>query len=193
MHERLTLPPAPRSNWLRGDVCQYDVSDPAAPRLAGRAWLGGAARRGGPVKVTAGLPEELGGEQPEAPTVRGVELRGGPQMLQLSLDGARRDAGCIFTFFFSLASIVNLFGFESYPTPPQAAASTSPPPSLRRGTAGSTPVRRKQRINPFLDQPTYSLEQPKLNSPTTTHLKSQTWSSAARGWCASTSTPSAGG
>jgi selenium-binding protein 1 len=57
------------SNWLHGDVRQYDVSNPAAPRLTGRVWLGGV----------------LG----KAPTVRGKVLSGGPQMLQLSLDGRR--------------------------------------------------------------------------------------------------------
>ena len=29
------------SNWLRGDICQYDISDPAAPKLAGQIFLGG--------------------------------------------------------------------------------------------------------------------------------------------------------
>jgi selenium-binding protein 1 len=76
------------SNWLRGDVCQYDISDPANPKLAGRVWLGGSIRKGGPVKVTGGLPEGVT-EQPEIPTVQGHELHGGPQMLQLSLDGKR--------------------------------------------------------------------------------------------------------
>ncbi len=57
------------SNWLHGDVRQYDVSDPAKPKLVGQLWVGGL----------------LG----KAPTVRGVKLRGGPQMLQLSLDGKR--------------------------------------------------------------------------------------------------------
>jgi selenium-binding protein 1 len=57
------------SNWLHGDVRQYDIRDPFAPKLAGRVWVGGL----------------LG----HAPTVRGVKLRGGPQMLQLSLDGKR--------------------------------------------------------------------------------------------------------
>lgn len=57
------------SNWLHGDVRQYDVSDPSQPRLAGRLWLGGL----------------LG----KSPTVRGQTLVGGPQMLQLSLDGKR--------------------------------------------------------------------------------------------------------
>ena len=40
------------SNWLRGDLVQYDISDPAHPRLASRIWLGGVARAGGAIKVT---------------------------------------------------------------------------------------------------------------------------------------------
>lgn len=57
------------ANWLHGDIRQYDVSDPAQPKLAGQLWLGG-----------------LLGKSPE---VRGKKLVGGPQMLQLSLDGKR--------------------------------------------------------------------------------------------------------
>jgi selenium-binding protein 1 len=57
------------SNWLHGDVRQYDVSDPARPRLAGQLLLGGVEGKG--------------------PSVRGNKLVGGPQMLQLSLDGKR--------------------------------------------------------------------------------------------------------
>src|SRR6185436_4509260 len=57
------------SNWLHGDVRQYDVSDPAKPRLAGQLVLGGV--------------------EGKAPAMRGRKLNGGPQMLQLSLDGKR--------------------------------------------------------------------------------------------------------
>ena len=57
------------SNWLHGDVRQYDVSDPAKPRLASQLWLGGV----------------LG----KSPEFHGKKLTGGPQMLQLSLDGRR--------------------------------------------------------------------------------------------------------
>ena len=57
------------SNWLHGDIRQYDISDPAKPRLAAQVWCGGV----------------LG----KAPKVRGRQLAGGPQMLQLSLDGRR--------------------------------------------------------------------------------------------------------
>ena len=56
------------SNWLHGDLRQYDISDPANPRLTGRLWLGGLLGK---------------------PTDAGRELSGGPQMIQLSLDGRR--------------------------------------------------------------------------------------------------------
>jgi hypothetical protein len=59
------------SNWLYGDLRQYDVSDPANPKLTGRLWLGG-----------------LLGHESDA----GRELNGGPQMIQLSLDGRRLSA-----------------------------------------------------------------------------------------------------
>jgi selenium-binding protein 1 len=57
------------ANWLHGDIRQYDVREPARPRLAGQLWLGGV----------------IGKET----MVRGRKLAGGPQMLQLSLDGRR--------------------------------------------------------------------------------------------------------
>lgn len=57
------------ANWLHGDVRQYDVSDPAHPRLRGQVWCGGVLGKGA-----------NGG---------GHKLSGGPNMLQLSLDGKR--------------------------------------------------------------------------------------------------------
>jgi len=57
------------SNWLHGDVRQYDVSDPAKPKLTGQLVLGGVEGKG--------------------PSLGGKKLLGGPQMLQLSLDGKR--------------------------------------------------------------------------------------------------------
>ena len=57
------------SNWLHGDIRQYDISQPAKPRLVGQLWIGGLLGRGSPV--------------------RGKQLVGGPQMLPLSLDGRR--------------------------------------------------------------------------------------------------------
>jgi methanethiol oxidase len=56
------------SNWLHGDLRQYDISDRANPLLTGRVWLGGVLGR---------------------TSDAGRELSGGPQMLQLSLDGRR--------------------------------------------------------------------------------------------------------
>ena len=57
------------SNWLHGDLRQYDISDPSNPRMTARLWLGGVLGKG--------------------QTVAGRKLNGGPQMLQLSLDGKR--------------------------------------------------------------------------------------------------------
>jgi selenium-binding protein 1 len=59
------------SNWLHGDLRHYDVSDPANPQLRGQTWLGGLLGRDG------GHPKAEG------------PLNGGPQMLQVSLDGNR--------------------------------------------------------------------------------------------------------
>jgi selenium-binding protein 1 len=58
------------SNWLHGDIRQYDISDPAKPKLVGQVWLGGVIGKD-PVKI------------------KDKTLTGGPQMLQLSLDGKR--------------------------------------------------------------------------------------------------------
>lgn len=60
----------------------HSCSDPAHPKLAGRIWLGGSVRAGGPVRVLGGLPEDTP-EAPVAPTVQGHEVLGGPQMIQL--------------------------------------------------------------------------------------------------------------
>jgi selenium-binding protein 1 len=57
------------ANWLHGDLRQYDVSDPARPKLTGQVWCGGVL----------GKPADF----------RGGKLVGGPQMIQLSLDGRR--------------------------------------------------------------------------------------------------------
>jgi selenium-binding protein 1 len=57
------------SNWLHGDIRQYDISDSSHPKLVGQIWCGG-----------------LLGKSPE---FQGNKLAGGPQMLQLSLDGKR--------------------------------------------------------------------------------------------------------
>lgn len=75
------------SNFLRGDICQYDISDPHKPVLVNRLWCGGSITEDKPIKVLSGLPE--GVQSIKAPIVKGKKLKGGPQMLQLSLDGKR--------------------------------------------------------------------------------------------------------
>ncbi|NWT12436.1 SBP1 oxidase, partial [Vireo altiloquus] len=74
------------SNWLHGDVRQYDISDPTRPKLVGQVFLGGSICKGGAVTV---LEDQELQEQPEPCVVQGKKVPGGPQMLQLSLDGRR--------------------------------------------------------------------------------------------------------
>jgi selenium-binding protein 1 len=57
------------ANWLHGDVRQYEISDPAHPILKGQVWCGGVLGKG----------ENAGSRR----------LVGGPNMIQLSLDGQR--------------------------------------------------------------------------------------------------------
>eukprot|EP01118_Nematostelium_gracile_P014458 TRINITY_DN563_c0_g1_i1.p1 TRINITY_DN563_c0_g1~~TRINITY_DN563_c0_g1_i1.p1 ORF type:complete len:470 (+),score=111.66 TRINITY_DN563_c0_g1_i1:23-1432(+) len=73
------------SNWLHGDIRQYDISDTSKPKLVGQVFLGGSFPKGGSVKLTG----ESAGKEPEIPTIKGRTLQGGPQMVQLSLDGKR--------------------------------------------------------------------------------------------------------
>ena len=57
------------ANWLHGDIRQYDISDPSHPKLTGQVWLGGVVGH--------------------ASQLERRNTTGGPQMLQLSLDGQR--------------------------------------------------------------------------------------------------------
>ncbi|KAG6393036.1 hypothetical protein SASPL_147266 [Salvia splendens] len=74
------------ANWFQGEIRQYNVEDPANPRLVGQVWVGGSIQKGSPVVVEA---EDGTTYQTELPQVQGRQLRGGPQMIQLSLDGKR--------------------------------------------------------------------------------------------------------
>jgi selenium-binding protein 1 len=56
------------SSWLHGELRQYDISDPAHPKLTGQLQLGGLLGK---------------------PGDSDRDLNGGPQMIQLSLDGRR--------------------------------------------------------------------------------------------------------
>lgn len=73
-------------NWLHGDIRQYNIEDPKKPVLVGQVWVGGLIRKGSKVTV-----EKENGQQwqSDVPDVQGKRLRGGPQMIQLSLDGKR--------------------------------------------------------------------------------------------------------
>ena len=41
------------SNWLHGDIRQYNIEDPKNPVLTGQVWVGGLIRKGSPVSVVA--------------------------------------------------------------------------------------------------------------------------------------------
>uniref|UniRef100_A0A8C6SSV4 Methanethiol oxidase n=2 Tax=Neogobius melanostomus TaxID=47308 RepID=A0A8C6SSV4_9GOBI len=74
------------SNWLHGDVRQYDITDRRKPRLVGQVRHQHSLVKDGPVKVLND-PENHG--QPEPRVIKGKRVQGSPQMLQLSLDGRR--------------------------------------------------------------------------------------------------------
>lgn len=74
------------SNWLHGDIRQYNITDPSKPKLVGQIFLGGSVLSDSGVKVIEDL--ELT-EQPKPTIIKGHRLEGAPQMLQLSLDGKR--------------------------------------------------------------------------------------------------------
>ncbi|XP_058862018.1 methanethiol oxidase-like [Acipenser ruthenus] len=74
------------SNWLHGDIRQYDITDSRNPRLVGQVFLGGSILNDRPVKV---LEDKELQSQPAPCVVKGKRVQGGPQMIQLSLDGKR--------------------------------------------------------------------------------------------------------
>jgi len=74
------------SNFLHGDIRQYDIADRRQPKLVGQIFIGGSVCRGSSVTVTH--DEELKA-QPEPLMVGGKRVHGAAQMIQLSLDGKR--------------------------------------------------------------------------------------------------------
>jgi len=72
------------SNWLHGDIRQYDITDTKNPKLVGQLFISGSLVKEGSVKVIEG-----DFQQPSATYVKGKRVHGGPQMIQLSLDGKR--------------------------------------------------------------------------------------------------------
>ncbi|XP_073241029.1 methanethiol oxidase-like [Porites lutea] len=73
-------------NWLHGDLRQYDITDTKNPKLVGQVFVGGSITKDGSVKV---IEDSELSEQPDPCYVKGTRVEGGPQMLQLSLDGKR--------------------------------------------------------------------------------------------------------
>ncbi|CAK9149129.1 unnamed protein product [Ilex paraguariensis] len=65
---------------------EYNIEDPKNPILTGQLWVGGLVRKGSSVVAEA---EDGTTYQVEVPEIQGNHLRGGPQMIQLSLDGKR--------------------------------------------------------------------------------------------------------
>ncbi|CAF2158887.1 hypothetical protein HID58_025403 [Brassica napus] len=74
------------SNWLHGDIRQYNIEDPKNPVLTGQLHVGGLVQKGSHVFA---LGEEDETFQFDVPMIKDQRLRGGPQMFQLSLDGNR--------------------------------------------------------------------------------------------------------
>ncbi|KAF2899509.1 hypothetical protein ILUMI_06667 [Ignelater luminosus] len=74
------------TNWLHGDVRQYDITDREHPKLTGQVFLGGMILNDSKVKV---IEDPELDAQPKPVYVKGKRLYGSPQMLQLSLDGKR--------------------------------------------------------------------------------------------------------
>uniref|UniRef100_A0A7E4V731 Methanethiol oxidase n=1 Tax=Panagrellus redivivus TaxID=6233 RepID=A0A7E4V731_PANRE len=74
------------SNWVHGDIRMYDIRDPFKIKLVGQAFIGGSIHTETGVEVQD--DPELS-EQPKALYIQGTKIEGGPQMLQLSLDGKR--------------------------------------------------------------------------------------------------------
>ncbi|XP_027343261.1 selenium-binding protein 1-like [Abrus precatorius] len=73
-------------NWLHGDIRQYNIEDPQNPVLTSQVWVGGLLQKGSPVVA---VTEDGNTWQSDVPDIKGNKLRGGPQMIQLSLDGKR--------------------------------------------------------------------------------------------------------
>ncbi|XP_077177122.1 methanethiol oxidase-like [Paroedura picta] len=74
------------SNYLHGDIRQYDITDPHCPRMVGQVFVGGSIPKGGVVTVLEDPELDC---QPDPVVIQGRRVYGGPTMLQLSLDGRR--------------------------------------------------------------------------------------------------------
>ncbi|KAH3811903.1 hypothetical protein DPMN_140320 [Dreissena polymorpha] len=84
----IAIPNKKVEGWILPEMPSlvYDITDRRNPKLVGQVWLGGSICRNEGVRVTE--DKELK-EQPTRPRIKGKEISGAPQMLQLSLDGTR--------------------------------------------------------------------------------------------------------
>ncbi|XP_077176375.1 methanethiol oxidase-like [Paroedura picta] len=74
------------SNYIHGDIRQYDITDPHCPRLVGQVFVGGSIVKDEDVTV---LEDPELDSQPDPFVIQGRKVYGGPAVLQLSLDGKR--------------------------------------------------------------------------------------------------------
>lgn len=74
------------NNWLHGDVRQYDITNPMEPKLVAKLFLTGIINSDPKLKYVD--QKDIDEVVPPA-EIKGRRLEGGPQMLQLSLDGKR--------------------------------------------------------------------------------------------------------
>ena len=78
------------ANWVQGQVRQYDITDTRNPRLVGEVYISGSFCTDSGVKIVG--DNESGDKPPQQPerlVVKGRKVFGGPQMMQLSVDGKR--------------------------------------------------------------------------------------------------------
>lgn len=74
------------SCWLHGDVRMYDIRDPFDIKLVGQCFIGGLIHKESKVMV---IKDKELNERPDPVYIKGQRVEGGPQMLQVSLDGKR--------------------------------------------------------------------------------------------------------
>lgn len=79
------------SNWLQGDIRQYDIRGykRERPLLVGRCWIGGMLTKEQLAASKVRLTDPKKFVSQDQLVLKGVAVNGGPQMMQLSLDGAR--------------------------------------------------------------------------------------------------------
>ncbi|KAI1291039.1 Methanethiol oxidase [Halotydeus destructor] len=63
------------SNWIQGDVRQYDITDPSCPKLVGQLFLGGSMTSDSDVEVIGKTKDE----QVKRPVVKGVPCEEDPR------------------------------------------------------------------------------------------------------------------